>query len=254
MKNDLELKLILIVTRNLPLLRGAGVISNFLKNIYNRKPREHVFTDHKNIRFFLPTQSEFLFVPQIRDHNEIKYIKSVLKEQDIFVDIGANMGFYSLMAAQIVGPLGKILSIEADNDNYYFLQKNIELNNFSQIYAINKAVTNKKEKKMFYKNINNNELSSFVKLDDAIPYTVDCDTLLNLLTEHKLSVVNFLKIDAEGYDHRILTSFFNGAHSFVYPKYIMVENDESLESSNLLTANKYIIVFHNKNNTIFCKS
>lgn len=58
----------------------------------------------------------------------------------IFYDLGANIGFFSLMAARLVGPTGKIFSFEADPEIAARLRDNISRNQLSQVHVEQKAV------------------------------------------------------------------------------------------------------------------
>ena len=64
-----------------------------------------------------------------------------LRPGDTMVDLGANIGYYSLVAAAIVGDSGRVYAFEPDPGNFELLQRNIELNGFHQIHARNEAVS-----------------------------------------------------------------------------------------------------------------
>ena len=79
-----------------------------------------------------------------------QYIKENLKEGQTFVDIGANVGYYSLLASRLVGDKGKVYAFEPAPDVYQVLLKNIELNKCSNVVAINKAVSSKEGQARLY--------------------------------------------------------------------------------------------------------
>lgn len=56
-----------------------------------------------------------------------------LQPGDVYVDVGANIGYYTLIAAQRVGPQGKVIAYEPDADNFELLQRNVALNHLSQV-------------------------------------------------------------------------------------------------------------------------
>jgi FkbM family methyltransferase len=58
------------------------------------------------------------------------------------VDIGANIGYYSLMAAQLVGEEGRVFAFEPDPKNFELLSRNLELNGYRNVVAVQKAVSN----------------------------------------------------------------------------------------------------------------
>lgn len=68
--------------------------------------------------------------------------KKVVKKGDIVVDLGANIGYFSLLAARLVGSEGKVYAFEPEPRNYSLLLKNMELNGYDNIVPVPKAVSN----------------------------------------------------------------------------------------------------------------
>lgn len=60
-----------------------------------------------------------------------KYLQ--LKRGDVFIDVGAHCGKYTLKAARIVGPEGRVISIEPDQDTFYCLRDGIKMNRFRNV-------------------------------------------------------------------------------------------------------------------------
>ena len=69
--------------------------------------------------------------------------KKCLEKGMVVVDIGAHIGYYTLIAADIVGESGKVFAFEPDPYNYSLLIKNVEVNGYKNIIPIQKAVSNK---------------------------------------------------------------------------------------------------------------
>jgi FkbM family methyltransferase len=135
-------------------------------------------------------------------------------EGDIVVDIGAHIGPYTLIAAKRVGPKGRIVSIEADHDNFNILNLNISLNKLTNVIALNYAVYSKEETINLYLP-SKKEQSSYTKYntvmaDRAIGETnfikVKANTLDWILHENgiKYEEVNWIKIDVEGAEFEVL--------------------------------------------------
>jgi FkbM family methyltransferase len=72
---------------------------------------------------------------------ETRWILDRLRPGDVFVDVGANVGYFSLVAADAVGRLGRVFAFEPDPTNYAILQRNIALNRLQNVTAEQKAVT-----------------------------------------------------------------------------------------------------------------
>lgn len=69
-----------------------------------------------------------------------KLFKNAIRRGDTVLDVGANIGFFSLLAARLVGETGRVHAFEPEPRNFKFLIKNIALNAYDQIAAYNKAI------------------------------------------------------------------------------------------------------------------
>jgi len=73
--------------------------------------------------------------------------KRAVKPGAIVLDIGAQFGYYSLLAAKLVGPEGRVFAFEPAPSNFEILKRNIQVNNYTHIiYPVQKAVGNKQGK------------------------------------------------------------------------------------------------------------
>jgi FkbM family methyltransferase len=77
----------------------------------------------------------------IFEHNLTYYSLNKLRDGDLFLDIGANVGYFTLLASRSVGPNGKVISIEADPVTFQGLTANLELNGCRNVSARNVAAT-----------------------------------------------------------------------------------------------------------------
>ena len=82
----------------------------------------------------------------IRAHGKEKLttqmFKQVVKEGDTVVDIGANIGYFTLLAARLVGKEGKVYAFEPEPRNHEVVLKNIALNGYDNVVPVQKAVSN----------------------------------------------------------------------------------------------------------------
>ncbi|WP_348303764.1 FkbM family methyltransferase [Methanothrix sp.] len=70
-------------------------------------------------------------------------ITRLLKPGETFIDIGANLGYFTLIASQLVGPSGKVLSFEPVPMSFDYLQKNVKLNNLYNVKLYKNGLWNK---------------------------------------------------------------------------------------------------------------
>jgi len=77
----------------------------------------------------------------IREPRATEVFRKVLKPGDVVLDIGANIGYYALLAAQIIGETGKVYALEPSPSSITLLRKSVEANGLEHIVEINeKAV------------------------------------------------------------------------------------------------------------------
>jgi FkbM family methyltransferase len=123
--------------------------------------------------------------------------EKVLKRGDTVIDIGANVGYYSLVAARIVGESGKVYAFEPNPKTYSWLIKNIELNKYDNIVPVAKAITNKvgTAQLFIYGNSEYDTLSQSGSNRKSVK--VETETLDHFFG-NKGEAVNVIKIDIEG--------------------------------------------------------
>lgn len=66
----------------------------------------------------------------IYEEFETNIVKEEIKKGDIVLEIGANIGYYTLIFAKLVGEKGKVFAFEPDPTNFALLKKNIEINGY----------------------------------------------------------------------------------------------------------------------------
>jgi FkbM family methyltransferase len=171
------------------------------KILYNLKPGV-------KINLYKDSQLSQLVITDTFEQEEITFISRYLKGGDVFIDVGSNIGLYSLLASLIVGKKGKIIAIEPGKQTYSRLLENIQLNNFQNIHALNCALSDKNEEKEFYVDKSGFDAwNSFAK-PSAGNYlekeTVNAQTLDSLVKVFMLPCVDMIKIDVEGWEVPVL--------------------------------------------------
>jgi FkbM family methyltransferase len=151
---------------------------------------------------------QMLFVP--REQEVKRYL--VMEENETFVDVGANVGSYSLMVAnEYKGKAVKVIAIEAHPGNYEALCRNIRCNKFENlIIPINKVVSDHKGVVALYERSHNGtrvDSEMFSVCNDQLidasnilhpggnSLEIECDTLDNILLNYRVDVI---KMDVEG--------------------------------------------------------
>ena len=148
------------------------------------------------------------------ESEQLDKLVQLILENDVnyFVDVGANIGIYSLVVAKECDRLEKVFSIEAQVENYNQLCANIHLNNFDRVIcAKNIGASDKKGMLEFL--VNKGSSTGTSRISETSPkstemrkFNVDylsVDTLDNILGEVKNKVL-FFKIDVEGHEYNVL--------------------------------------------------
>jgi len=74
---------------------------------------------------------------------------------DTFVDVGAHVGYFSLLAAALVGPRGRVIAFEPDAENHRSLLHNVSLNGCANVACVNTAVGERDGEAEFFENLDN---------------------------------------------------------------------------------------------------
>ena len=130
------------------------------------------------------------------DYDDMNFLLRYLRAEDSFLDIGANIGVYTLLAASKIHS-GSIYSFEALPKNYTRLQENIKLNQFKHVKTYELAVSNQTGTVAL--NLAEGDSMPFIThtaTDKTI--TVPTDTLDNLLQNQPLANLTLAKMDIEG--------------------------------------------------------
>lgn len=165
--------------------------------------------------------SKVLYIYGTRELPDTKVAEEEIKAGMVVADIGANIGYYTLIEALAVGDTGHVYAFEPDPRNIQLLRDNIALNNMdNRVTIYEQAVSNKKETKSFQLGERSN-VSSFVDRPDVVgAVEVDCIALHEF--EH-IEEVDMLRMDAEGYECKIIEGVMPYLRSNKKPFKIMLE-------------------------------
>lgn len=224
-----ELRFWLSVTRRLPQVRGSGRICTLAQRIYNRYKRTDVTVDVLDFKMVLdPSDSmerEFLFAPQIYDRKEIDWLRNHLSAGQTFLDAGANVGFYSLIASRLVGDSGKVICIEANSYNASRLNANLQLNHVTNTRVVNKGLSDRSEMLRLGLNTTGNSGGHSFLSDSPEAVTVECETLTDVLLGEGITRVEGAKMDIEGFEFKVLQRFFKDGNVNLWPKFLIIESN-----------------------------
>jgi len=124
----------------------------------------------------------------------------VLSDGAAFVDVGANVGYYTRMAARIVGPNGKVLAFEPLPTAYQLLQRNSA--DLVNVLALQSALGDRSGTVPFYVHPSGDQSSTMNMGDAQEQIRVEIKTLDSMTGQ--FDRVDFIKIDVEGSELQVL--------------------------------------------------
>jgi FkbM family methyltransferase len=139
---------------------------------------------------------------------ETKVFQSLLRPGMVVADIGANIGYYSLISARAVGADGLVFSFEPDPRNYGLLARSIRKNAYTNIVASQIALSDRKGKITLYAdalNAGNSSLGRENVQSELRSYEVETETLDDfILREGRGRKIDLVKMDVQGAEGLVL--------------------------------------------------
>ena len=212
-----------------------------LKNMYGWQDPQLIFDVTVNVpkigKFTLRKFSDDLWhVFPSRERANVNYILSNLKKDDFFLDAGANIGFYTVLAAKIVGPKGRVIAIEMMPDTAEKLRSHLKLNKLDNVTIVQNALSDKTDQVVIARTkvghygqatILNSKTEEF----GFSEFKVSTTTLDEITRD--IEEVSILKMDLEGAE---LSAIRGGALCLKKVNNIIYESFECANEDQLETA------------------
>lgn len=161
-----------------------------------------IYQDGFKLKYFPTKMSKKLWMSAIRKENAYEALDNFfirhLKPGDVVIDAGANIGYYTLLSASIVGKEGYVYAIEAHPTIFSYLEKNIAFNDFKNIRCFNTALGDKSGQV----NFSDRENDDLNQVDEDGAISIPVIEMDNLPISHQC--IHLLKIDVEGYEKFVL--------------------------------------------------
>jgi FkbM family methyltransferase len=123
-----------------------------------------------------------------------------IKAGDIFYDIGANVGFYTLFGSLFVGETGYVYAFEPFPQNAYWVEKHVALNKLNNVAVFRLAIADFNGESQFQEG----ETDGVGKIDAGGNVKVEVAALDSLIAQGKLRPATIMKIDVEGAEYDVL--------------------------------------------------
>jgi len=147
-----------------------------------------------------------------------KLLRDYLKEGMICLDVGANIGYYTLLESKIVGDQGRVVAIEPSPINFQVLEKNLKMANTKNVNSFCLAGGDKNGILKFRLDRQSN-LSRILGEDEIVKSS---DTIVDVpvkkldlfVEELNLKKLDFVRMDVEGYEYNIYMGFRSSLKKF----------------------------------------
>lgn len=232
----------------------------FMKIIYPFTKKGIIVKAHTffgtDLQLVLPSGMDIFLTGGKSHDSEIRlarFMINTLKEGEQFIDVGAHLGYFSTLAAHLVGANGKVTAFEASKNTFAFLGKNLQ--NLPQANCLNQAVSDEKgvlsfyEFPVLYSEYNTLEIQQFKQEGWYVknkPSKTNVATIAldEFIAQNHLQP-NLIKIDVEGAEYRVLLGMQNFLKSTlecpIVMEYLSAErhNTAHQDAANFLCAMGY---------------
>jgi FkbM family methyltransferase len=199
-----------------------------------------------------------LFIYGKYEENETLLWEKLVKKSSVILDIGANVGYFSLLASKI-NPKSSIFSFEPIKHTFDRLSYNVKQNNFQNIKLFNCAISDENrilsinvgnENNWGMSSVNNHEFTSG-KIENINAISID-----NFVKEEKIQRVDLIKLDIEGAEYMALEGMKNTLDNYspdilieILDEHLLKQNKSSEMIYNLLFSKGYV-AFSIENNGV----
>ena len=153
--------------------------------------------------------SSAMFTEGIWEPEETKFLEENLRPGMVFVDVGAHIGYYTVLASSLVGSTGKVFAFEPDPGNFAFLQRNVAVNHCQNVLANQKAVSASSGKSLLHRSSGNfGDHRTYEPLGETVQQagtkrsavTVEAISLDDYFAANPIGI-DFLKMDIQGSEY-----------------------------------------------------
>lgn len=155
------------------------------------------------------------------NREEIDFLIEGTPKGGVFIDLGSNVGLYTLALAAHIGPTGTALAIDANPDMAAALQFNLSASGFSNVRIVNVAVGESVSRADLRGGRND---LAIVHVTENPLGNIEIRPLADIVHEARLTRVDSLKADIEGFEDQALIPYLNNVEPALKPKRISIEH------------------------------
>lgn len=146
----------------------------------------------------------------VYEKGETAFVQRTLRSGMTVLDVGANVGYYTALAARRVGPNGRVIALEPDPESFEYLQQTIAANEVGNVDAFQCAAADHEAKMTLYISKDNRGDNRLYEPDPKWPkVTVNARPADDILKEADVGPVDFIKIDVQGFEASVIKGLQN---------------------------------------------
>ena len=178
------------------LLRGSGLTRVRVIRGIKEAAAHRVVVNVLGHRMYVGRQDSLGLIENgVYEPFESQMIVNAARLGDVVLDIGANVGYYTLQLARAVGPNGHIVAFEPDRENFSVLKRNVEMNGYTNVTLVAKAVGAARGKlKLYVSNENLGDHRTYDSGEGRPSYEVE----VVALDDYQFDRVDVIKMDIQG--------------------------------------------------------
>ena len=119
------------------------------------------------------------------------------------IDVGANIGYFTLLAARLVGPSGKVIAVEPEENAFSSLKKTVHENQINQVRLLKCGLGRTQGFANLPSAVNGNNSPSLFDDSNKNKLKIQIRTLDEIIENCGLDRVDLLKVDVEGYEPEV---------------------------------------------------
>lgn len=189
-------------------LRPQALADPLIRLLSHRK-----LIECQGLRLYIDPLSDLgrvILTENIYEADVVEVFRQEIRPGDVVFDIGANEGFYSALAASLAGPSGTVIAVEPQSRLYEVLTINLALNaqGRTNIYMAAIHDDSGATVELSLTPLSNTGASSLVRPYRWSGATEQADTISvdDIFHAEDIDVIDFIKIDVEGFEHEVIKS------------------------------------------------
>lgn len=140
------------------------------------------------------------------ERRETDLFRGLVRPGMVVLDVGANLGLYTVVAARLAGPAGRVIAFEPDAENVALLRRNVEANGLATVVCERIALSDREGDVSLHVSPDNKGEHTILPgvLDGATTATVRATTVDRYLAAHGIARLDLVKVDIQGAEPIVL--------------------------------------------------